>query len=184
MSDPAASPPRESALRGFGVRLLTPENTTIFEGTFSLLHCAVKGEDLYRGVFAVLMFPISHPERYISLRHTDVKDKEWEIGVIEDLGVFPAPAQKLIRTSLVKHYCEQIVSRIYDIEDRFDLLFFDVETQLGRRSFVMPWRGDRAEDYGTSGKVLLDAFDNRYIIPDVSRLPAADRNRLAAFIYW
>jgi hypothetical protein len=32
--------------------------------------------------------------------------------------------------------------------------------------------------------VLLDAFDNRYIIPDVRQLPAADRLRFSAFIYW
>jgi len=173
---------RES--KGVGVRLLLPESTTIFEGTFSLLHCAVRDEDLYRGVFAVRMFPISHPDRFISLRYTDAGEKEREIGVIEDLGVFPEAARQLIRASLVKHYYELVISRVYAIENKFGLLFFDVETGLGRRAFVMPWRGDRAEEYGDRGKVLLDALDNRYIVPDVNKLPPADRQRFTRFIYW
>jgi len=125
----------------FGVRLLTPETTTIFEGTFSLMHCAVKDDTLYRGVFAVMMFPITHPERYISLRYTDTKDKEQEIGIIVDLGVFPDAAQRLVHANLVKHYYEQIITRVYTVENKFGLLFFEVETQLGRKAFIMPWRG-------------------------------------------
>ena len=175
----------DERLAGMGVRLLTPENATIFEGTFSLMHCAVKGDTLYRGVFAVRMFPIRYADQYISLRYTDLKDKEMEIGVIEDLKTFPEETQRLVRHTLVKHYYEQTLTRIYSVENQFGLLFFDVETkQLGRRQFVMPWRGDRAEDFGPTGKTLLDAFDNRYIIPDLAALPAADRNAFTSFIYW
>jgi ATP-binding cassette, subfamily B, bacterial len=169
---------------GVGVRLLTPDNTTIFEGTFSLMHCAVKEDTLYRGVFAVMMFPITHPERYISLRYTDRKDKEQEIGIITDLAGFPEPARLLVQANLIKHYYEQIITRVYDVKNKFGLLFFDVETQLGRKQFILPWRGDRAEDYGANGKVLLDAFDNRYLIPDLTKLPPADRNAFTSFIYW
>jgi hypothetical protein len=167
-----------------GVRLLMPSNAKVFEGTFSLMHVAVTGDTTYRGVFAVMMFPIRHPDRFISLRYTDERDREQEIGVIDDLSVFPEEAQALVRGSLVKHYYEQTISRIHSVENRFGLLFFDVETQLGRCSFVMPWRGDRAEEFGASGKVLLDAFDNRYIIRDVDALPAADRNALTSYVYW
>lgn len=168
-----------------GVRLLTPANTTIFEGTFSLLHCAVKDDTLYRGVYAVLMFPIRHIDRYISLRYTDMEDKDKEIGIIEELGLFPAEAQQLVRNTLVKHYHEQTLTRIYSIKNEYGLLFFDVESQqLGRLQFVMPWRGDRAEDFGVNGKTLLDAFDNRYLIPDLAELPSADRDAFTSYIYW
>lgn len=183
----AADTPKydDERLTNMGVRLLTPENATIFEGTFSLMHCAVKGDNLYRGVFAVLMFPIRYTDQFISLRYTDLEDKDKEIGVIENLKGFPEEAQRLVRNTLVKHYYEQTLTRIYSVENQFGLLFFDVETQqLGRLQFVMPWRGDRAEDFGPNGKALLDAFDNRYIISDLAELPAADRNAFTAFIYW
>ena len=173
-----------SPVASVGVRYLTPADTTVFEGTFSLMHCQVKGDNLYRGVFAVMLFPISHPDKFISLRHTDVKDKEQEIGIIADLSAFPQEAQQVVRSSLIKHYYERVIQRIFSVEYKFGLLFFDVATGLGRTQFVMPWRGDRAEDYGANGKVLLDAFDNRYIIPDVTQLPAADRRAFTSYIYW
>ncbi len=177
----------DARLGQVGVRLLTPENTNLFEGSFSLMHCAVQGDTLYRGVYAVVLFPVSQPDRFISLRYTDTNDrneKEREIGIIDDLKVFSQEAQDMVRKSMAKHYFERRIIRIHKIENRFGLLFFKVETTRGKLDFVMPWRGDRAEDYGSSGKVLLDAFDNRYIIPDLSELPEADRDLLASFIYW
>lgn len=173
-----------SCLAATGVRRLTPENTTIFEGTFSLLHCAVKGDTTYRGVFAVRMFPIRHADRYISMHYTDHADKEREIGVIEDLRPFPGEQQRMVMVSLALHYHEQVIRRIFTVTYEYGLLFFEVETQRGREEFVMPWRGDRAEDFGEKGKVLLDAMDNRYVIPNVEELPAADRRRFTNFIYW
>jgi hypothetical protein len=181
-ADAAQAPAAGVALTG--VRRLTPDNCKVFEGSFSLLHCEVKGDQLYRGVFGVLMFPISHPNRYISLRFTDVDDKAKEIGVIESLDVFSEAYQKLIRASIGKQYFEQEIQRIYEIKCEYGLLFFDAETKRGHEQFMIPWRHDRAEDFGAKGKVLLDALDNRYIIPNVSELPAADRRRFTSYIYW
>lgn len=167
------------------VRRLVPSNTSIFVGTFSLLHCTVAGDTLYRAVFAVRLFPISHPDGYISLRYTDpLDDKVHEIGVIEDLAVFPPEQQQLVRNTLAKQYHELVITRVHDVRNEHGLLFFDVETNRGRVSFVMPWSGDRAEEYGEHGKLLRDALDNRYIIRDLSALPAVDQNKFTAFIYW
>jgi len=176
--------PGDEKLRESGYRRLTPANTRIFEGSFSLLHCQVEGAGLYRGVYAVLMFPVSYPDRYISLRYTDERDQDREIGIIEDLSVFPEDVRQAVRRSLIKQYYERVIHRIHDIECRYGLLFFDVTTGDGRETFVMAWRHDRAEDYGASGKVLLDALDNRYIIPDLRKLPAADRRLFLGYIYW
>ena len=185
MSDEIKPPVEETAKsRSTQVRRLTPDNTHIFSGTFSLLHCSVKGDTLYRGVYCALMFPVSNPNRFISLRYTDDKDKVKEIGVIEDLNAFPPEQQDLVRQSLNKHYHEQVITRVYKITNEFGILFFDVETQRGREQFMMPWRIDRAEDFGADGKVLLDAVDNRYIIPNVSQLPTADLRRFTSYIYW
>jgi hypothetical protein len=163
---------------------LEPGNTHIFEGTFALMHCSVKNEGLYRGVFAVLLFPISHPNRFISLRCTDEADKIQEIGVIDRLGDFPEEAQTVIRASLQKQYYEQTILRIHVIKCEYGLLFLDVETQRGREKLMMPWRHERAQDFGEDGKVLIDAFDNRYVIPNVSALTPAEQRRFRSFIYW
>jgi len=174
----------KSILDAGAIRWLTPETTSVFEGTFNLIHCTVKGDTLYRGVFAVRMFPVRYPDRFISLRYTDPDEKDREIGVIEDLKTFPKEQQALLAMSLARHYSEQVIGRIHGVRCRYGLLFFEVETQRGREKFVMPWRGDRTEDYGENGKVLLDAFDNRYIIPNVGALPQTDQRRLTVYIYW
>jgi hypothetical protein len=177
-------PAQPAQLERPGVRRLTPDTTTIFEGTLSVLHCSIKNDQLYRGVYAIRMFPVRHPTRYISLHFTDLNDKDREIGVIEDLSIFPTEQRELVERDLTAHYCEKLISRVYAVRYEFGLLFFEVETQSGREDFVMPWRGDRAEEYGDNGRVLLDALDNRYIIPDLARLPAADLARFTSFIYW
>ena len=179
----------DQRLANLGIRWLTPADTAIFEGSFSLLHCQVKGDTLYRGVFAVLLFPVSHPDRLVSLRYVDTQnkdqDKEQEIGVIDDLSRFHPDAQKLVHDNLRKHYYELTITRVYAVRHEFNLLFFEVETKsAGRREMVMPWRGDHTEDYGQNGKVLLDALDNRYLIPDVTALPANDQRVFTRFIYW
>jgi len=176
--------PQDRGAGAAGVRWLTPQDTEVFEGTYSLLHCTVKGQGLYRGVFAVLLFPITHPEQYVSLRYTDRDGGVGEIGVIRDLREFPEQARTLIRSSLSKQYYERIIRRVRSVRCRYGQLFFEVETERGRERFTMPWRHDRAEDYGRRGKLLLDVFDNRYVIPDLTRLPAADRRRLTSHIYW
>ncbi|MBN2450211.1 MAG: DUF1854 domain-containing protein [Lentisphaeria bacterium] len=182
VTDTAAAP--ATRLAKTGVRRLTPEITTVFEGTFSLLHVGVKGDTLYRGAFAARMFPVRHPDRFISLHYTDAADKEQEIGLIEDLAAFPEEQQALVRQSLGRNYHEKVIQRVYSVRCDFGLLFFDVETQFGREDFVMPWRYDRAEEYGEKGKVLLDSFDNRFVIPNVEALPGPDQQRFTGFIYW
>lgn len=177
-------PPGDVKLIQTGYKRLLPSNTRVFEGSFAQLHCHVEGDKLYRGVYAVLMFPVSHPERFVSLRYTDEHDKDQELGVVEDLAAFPEEARQAIKESLLKQYYQRVIHRIHAIECKYGLLFFDVETGHGAETFVMAWRHDRTEEFGASGKVLLDSLDNRYIIPDVEKLPSADRRTFLGYIYW
>lgn len=168
-----------------GVRRLTPENTLLFEVNLGVLHCRVSDDPmLYRGIWAVLMFPITYPDSFISLRYTDADDKDQEIGVVIDLASFPSEIRELIHRAVVKQYYQQTIQRIYTIDCQYGVLFFDAETDFGRTTFVIPWRYDRAEDFDVRGKVLLDSLDNRYVIPDVEALPPADRRVFLSYIYW
>lgn len=177
----------ETAQRRAGVLYLHPDKTKIFKGTYNLMHLTISGPDsrLERGVFAVRAFPVSHPDKFISLRHTDPLDnREHEIGVIEDINEFPEDVRKLVLESLGKHYLELQIRRIREIRWEYNLLFFEVETHLGRMEFMMRWSYDRAQNYGEHGKVLLDVYANRYIIPDVNKLAKEDLDLFQRWIYW
>lgn len=177
-------PPRKN----LGVRILTPDNCKIFRGVYSLLHATLTddedGPGLYRAIHAVRAFPVSSPEHYIALRYPDENGMEREIGIIVDLKQFPEEAQKLVNESLAGHYFEYTILRIYNVEWKYNLLFFDIETTQGRMEFQMRWQVDRAQDYGDHSKVLLDVVDNRYIIEDMRELQKKDRERLMRYIYW
>jgi ATP-binding cassette, subfamily B, bacterial len=166
------------------VRRLKPTETFLRRGQHDSLDCEVLGDGLYRGVTAVMLFPISHPDRWISLRHTDEADKEKEIGLIETLADFDQSNQQLVHQALAKHYHECVITGVDSIKHKYGQLFFRVKTAAGEREFVTPWRSDRAEDYGMNGKVILDALNNRFLIPDMEQLTPKERRVVSTYIYW
>jgi len=175
----------EEAVRDItGVRILSPETVKIFRGTFNMLHVMVIGDTLYRGVFAVQAFPLSMPRKFISLFYFDERDRPEEIGVIEDLNAFPSDARDLVVETLEKYYFSYEIIAIHRITWQFGLLHFDVETDKGRKDFYMRWEHSRAVDYGENGKILLDVFDDRYVISNVDALSKAERQAFTRYIFW
>jgi hypothetical protein len=114
----------------------------------------------------------------------DENEHEREIGVIQQLQQHSLKDQKYIRDSLCKQYHETTILYIKNIKHKFGQLFFMIHTNEGMKQFVTPWRSDRAEDYGANGKVILDALNNRYLIPDTERLTPRERRLLSTYIYW
>jgi hypothetical protein len=182
MTNPTTSP--EDISGSVTVRYLTPENIHIFIGRLGSIHCIIDNQDAFANVHCLLCFPIIHPDRFISIYYTADDGKEWEIGVVENPDIFPAETQKIIHESLKQHYFEQTILRLYEIRWEYGLLFLDVETLAGRKTFSMQWLQGKALEYGKSGKVLIDTFENRFVIPSLKDLPTSDRNRLMRFIYW
>jgi hypothetical protein len=97
---------------------------------------------------------------------------------------WPAEAQALIEASLRRRYFVHTVQGIGAIRVFSGHLSLEVETDLGPEQFVMRWQGDRAQDYGVGGKMLIDTEENRYLLPDVQALPARDRALFQRYIYW
>ncbi len=165
------------------IRFLTPDMCRIHLGTHDALHVTVKNERIYGGVYAAYAFPVRHPDSYISLLHT-TSDEEIEIGIIRDLGTFPEADATLVRQALERRYFVHTITHIHHVGWKYGFVFLDVETDKGHAEFLMPWRHDRAFDYGSRGKVLIDVDDNRYLIPDLEKLPAKERNEFRRYIYW
>jgi len=175
---------KHHSLEAIGLKLLKPENTKIFKGTYNMLHILVKDDSLYRGVFAARTFPLSNPNRYISLFYFNEYDKKEEIGIIENLSEFSEEAQKLILETLNKNYFSHEILEINSIKRLFGLLYFEVETDKGPRSFYLRPERRRATEFGIDGKILHDVFDDRYIIQSVEALPRREREIFKRYVYW
>lgn len=179
-----AAPPELDRTRA---RFLKPDMCRIHLGSHGALHVTVTGERIYGGVYAAYLFPVAHPDGFISLVHIvggERKEQDIEIGVIRDLSEFPQAEADLIRQALARRYFVHVITRVKSIGFKYGFVAMDVETDKGPVSFLMRWQSDRAVDYGRNGKVLIDVDDNRYLIPDLEKLPAGERNDFRRFIYW
>jgi len=165
------------------VRFLAPDMCRIHLGTHEALHVTVKNERIYGGVYAAYAFPVAHPDEYISLIHTG-GEEEIEIGVIRDLNDFPPEDAALVRQALERRYFVHTITQIRRVGWKYGFVNMDVQTDKGPADILIPWRHDRAFDYGRRGKVLIDVEDNRYLIPDLEKLSTRERNEFQRYIYW
>ncbi len=53
-------------------------------------------------------------------------------------------------------------------------------TPHGPRRFTMRWSQSQVQDFGERGKMLLDLDDNRFLVPDVQKLPPKERELFPA----
>lgn len=165
------------------IEYLTPQNTKILRGKFNTMNVLYK-RNLYKGVFAVSCFPVREPYKFISLFYQNENGEIEEIGIIKDIKDFSDEERKILIETLNKHYFSFIITKINDIKWRFGFLLFDVETDKGKREFYLKWERSRAIDYGERGKILIDVFEDRYIVPDIEKLSLFEKNLFTKFIYW
>ncbi len=171
-------------ITGHKPRWLDPQYVKIHLGTNNALHATVMNEAIYNGVFALRCMPVRHPEKYISLRWFNSENREQEIGLIRDLTQWPVEAQQLVRESLARRYHIHTINEVESIRQEHNYLFFKAKTDLGDREFIVRWSHDNAHDYGDNGKVLIDVEENRYLVPDVDKLPEPGKSRFLRYIFW
>lgn len=173
----------EDTVRAFMPRWLTPENCRVATGRRGALEVTHDGQ-VYRGVFAVNLFPASNPGDYISLRVWNRDGSEQEIGILRELGRWPGEAQQLVSDALSRRYYLQTITGIDAIRLELGHLSIAARTDHGPRRFTMRWSQSHVQDFGERGKVLLDLDDNRYLVPDAEALPPRERDLFQRYVYW
>jgi ABC-type multidrug transport system ATPase subunit len=136
------------------------------------------------GIFIIRTFPATHPDEYLSIRGWDEHGDEVELGMIRRLADWPDADQGVIRTALQRRSLIREVRRVHDVRLVHGYLDFDVESDVGRRQFTARWTQGQAFDFGTGGKMLVDTDENRWVVPRIDDLPAADRERFLQYVYW
>ncbi len=161
------------------LRYLTPEEAVFArtEGGFVSLRL---GEERYPRVQVVRMFPFSEPGKYISIRTAEESSKE--IGVIESLTAFPEEVGAMLEEQLALRYFTPVITKIYQIKDEYGYAYFDVETDRGRCRFVIHMGGNAVVHLSDVRILISDIDENRFEIPDVTKLTVKEQKRLDLFL--
>jgi hypothetical protein len=167
----------------FAPRWLRPTTARFQRGEHGTLQLE-SGDEVHGGLFAVRCLPATEPQRFISLRHADADGQEHEVGMVRDLADWPPAVRALLEQSLLRRYFIRRVTAIESIECRYGLLTFQVRTDGGAAQFVMRNSHSQAQDYGASGKLLIDVDDNRFLVEDIDALPRRQQMLFRRFVYW
>lgn len=167
----------------FTPRWLEPMKARLSRGPYDDLKLELDAE-VYHGVFAVMALPATCPRQWISLRWSDADGQDQEIGMARDLADWPVEAQALIQESLARRSYIRRITAIESIELNYGLLTFVVQTDGGRAQFLMRNAHSQAQDFGRSGKLLIDVDDNCYLVKDDTSLPRRQHALFRRYIYW
>lgn len=142
------------------------KSVRLFHQPPSILRMTIEGERSYLNVRIVRAAPLSRPDSYFSV----LDPKGEEICMIKDLKEVDEKSRHAIKIELERRYLSSTIQRVNSIRAEFGTMYWDVETQRGRRDFVtresdenIIWLSDRR-------LLILDVDGNRFEIPDVEQL--------------
>ena len=113
----------------------------------------------------ICAFPVSEPNRYISL----VDEESNELGVIEDVKHLSHASREVLVEELQKRYFMPKITKILDLDGQYGVTQWVVETSQGDVQFGLRTRYDIVTL--ENGRVLIkDADGNRYEIENYNKL--------------
>lgn len=155
---------------------LDPKRTKIFRTDSGHLRLMAHDERSYLDVKVVRAFPFSAPSRYITF--LDAKDRDSIIGMISDPEDLDEESRRLTYEALGDHYFLPIVTKVYSLREEFGTMYFDIDTDRGRRRFVARGIRDGMEEFESGEVIIPDVDGNRYRVVDWRKLDARSRRIL------
>lgn len=169
------------------VRFFSGRNIKIESGSMGvLLKITLPDGTVYDEVEPRRYFPISDISRNISIVRIEEdergRDRINEFFIIKDVANLDDASREALLTSLDRYYMIPKILDIYDQKNVYGILQWKVLTDRGVFAF------DIRDIYSSikqlnSGKILvIDAYDNRYEIDDVSKLSKRGQKLLLGYL--
>lgn len=138
-------------------------------------------DEFYPRIQVYQAFPFTDPYSYISIREPDEKAKE--IGIIRDLRKdVDKETRQMLEEQLRLRYFTPIIKRINSIKDEYGFAYFDVLTDHGACRFTIHMGGSSVVHLSDTRLLITDLDGNRFEIPDVKQLTAAELKKLDLFL--
>lgn len=176
------------AAKAFEVVYLQPENVHFDRvgDTLSLTLTDSASPDVavrYPRVILRACFPVSDKVEFLSVR--DATDEtNPELGIIEDWSQLQPQDREAIAAELGLHYFVPQVKQVFDVKEELGFLYWAVQTDKGRKDFVM--RNSvihYAREVAPGHWLLIDVNEARYEIPDVAALDGPSQKLVQRFLY-
>ncbi|HHW46804.1 MAG TPA: DUF1854 domain-containing protein [Clostridiales bacterium] len=134
----------------------------------------------YSRVSVYRAFPFTNPDSFISIRQPD--EKAEEIGIIRSLNELDKETAEIIREQLNIRYFTPEIKKIIDIKDEYGYAYFDVLTDRGACRFTIRMNTSSVIRLSETRILIVDIDGNRFEIPDITKLSAAELKKLDLFI--
>jgi len=161
------------------IRYLNDENAK-FERTGTGFLSLRVGEEFYPRVQVVRMFPFSDKDEFISIRTAEERSRE--IGIVEKLSRVSKETKEMLEEQLTLRYFTPVIEKINKIKDEYGFAYWNVVTNHGECNFTIRMGGSSVIHLSETRILILDIDENRFEIPDVNRLTAAERKKLDLFL--
>lgn len=129
------------------------------------------------GVIPIRAFPISDPERWISLCDMDGR----ELERIPEPSALPKKARDLLAHALGWREFVPVILRVLQVSSHLEPAEWEVETDRGSTRFVLKSEDD-VRRLGPHSAMIQDAQGVRYRVPDSRCLDAFSRRAVERYL--
>lgn len=112
------------------------------------------------------LFPFSNPEEYITLVTEDKKEE----AVIRKLSELVEESRRAIEECFEEIYMIPSITKVLYVEAKFGMLNFGMETDRGPIKFRIRNPHSDIKKLDDGRMLFRDSDDNRYEIPDITKL--------------
>ena len=165
--------------RLLSMNYLTPDNAT-FAATPGGFVSLTTVEKNWPRVTIYRAFPFTQPGQYLSVREPD--DKAKEIGIIQDLSQWDEATQSLIERQLALRYYMPTILRVHSIKEEYGYAYWSVLTDRGPCRFTISSGSSSVVRLSDSHVIVKDIDENRYEIPDLTKLTPKELKRVDLYI--
>ncbi len=162
---------RDEFTKAADVRYLTKDDIKFYETEGKLLGAECGGKDIGR-VNVLRLFPLHMREEFLSVRRMSEghRDRNTEIGIIENLKPFDEEQKKMVRKELEARYFVPKIKKVMGVKEEFGHVYWETVTDAGERSFTTFDMGSSLIRTGENSVILLDSDGSRYEIDDIKNI--------------
>lgn len=154
--------------------------TAHFERTSGGFASLKTTERFYERVTLLRAFPLSDPDRYISVREADEHKKE--IGMIENINDLSKEDAEIVKEQLNLRYFTPKIKKVLSVKDKHGFSTLEVITDKGKCKFTFKTGSNSVVGLSESRYLFYDIDGSRYEIEDIFALSKREQKKLDIYI--